>query len=139
MAVLSLSSCFRTVANVHSKVSMTSDLKSELDDLEVNKMDYDMKRSGEYIKSLRIQNGYTQSELSKAMNIDQSYLSRVESGIKGCSVDLFIQFSNFFHVSLDSLVFGPDADNFQQDERKSQLKADIAELIERLIQFQSEL
>ena len=102
-------------------------------------MDYDMKRSGKYIRHLRILNGYTQNELSKAMNIDQSYLSRVESGAKGCSVDLFIQFSNFFHVSLDSLVFGPDADNTQKDERKARLKADVAGLIEQLVQFQSKL
>lgn len=102
-------------------------------------MDYNMKRSGEYIKSLRIRSGYTQSELSKAMNIDQSYLSRVESGAKGCSVDLFIQFSNFFHVSLDSLVFGPGADNFQKENDRVQLKSDIAELIKQLVQFQSQL
>lgn len=139
MAVLSFPACFCTVASVHSKVSVTSDLKPKLDDLEVNKMDYDMKRSGEYIRSLRIQNGYTQSELSKVMNIDQSYLSRVESGAKGCSVDMFIQFSNFFHVSLDSLIFGPKVDNTPKDERKAQLKTDVAELIERLIRFQLEL
>ena len=66
-------------------------------------MNYDMKRSGVYIQNLRIQNGYTQNELAKAMDIDQSFLSRIEAGQKGCSVDLFIQFSEFFHVSLDAL------------------------------------
>lgn len=102
-------------------------------------MDYNMKQSGEYIKSLRIRNGYTQSGLSKAMNIDQSYLSRIESGAKGCSVDLFIQFSNFFHVSLDSLVFGPEVENSHKENDRVQLKSDIAELIKRLIQLQSQL
>ena len=102
-------------------------------------MDYNMKRSGEYIKSLRIQNGYTQSGLSKAMNIDQSYLSRVESGTKGCSVDLLIQFSNFFHVSLDSLVFGPKMSNSSKEEYKTRLKSDVEELISQLIRFQSQL
>ena len=53
-------------------------------------MNYDMKRSGAYIQNLRIQNGYTQNEFAKAMNIDQSFLSRIETGQKGCSVDLFI-------------------------------------------------
>lgn len=102
-------------------------------------MDYNMKRSGEYIKSLRIQSGYTQSGLSKAMNIDQSYLSRVESGAKGCSVDLLIQFSDFFHVSLDSLVFGPEMSNSSKEEYKTRLKSDVAELISQLIRFQSQL
>ena len=66
-------------------------------------MNYDMKRSGAYIQNLRAQRGYTQNELAKAMNINQSSLSRIELGAKGCSVDLFIQLSEFFHVSLDEL------------------------------------
>ena len=53
-------------------------------------MNYDTKRSGAYIQNLRIQHGYTQGQMAKALNMDRSYLSRVESGAKGCSVDLFI-------------------------------------------------
>ena len=54
-------------------------------------------------------------------------------------MDLFIQFSNFFHVSLDSLVFGPEADNSQKKKDIVQLKSDIAELIKQLIRLQSQL
>ena len=60
-------------------------------------MNYDTKRSGAYIQSLRIQHGYTQGQMAKALNMDRSYLSRIESGAKGCSVDLFIQLSEFLH------------------------------------------
>lgn len=67
-------------------------------------MSYNMKRSGAYIQNLRIQSGYTQHDLAKVMNIDQSFLSRIESGTKGCSVDIFIQFAEIFHVSLDALI-----------------------------------
>jgi len=69
-------------------------------------MNYDTKRSGAYIQSLRIQHGYTQGQMAKALNMDRSYLSRIESGAKGCSVDLFIQLSEFFHISMDSLILG---------------------------------
>ena len=102
-------------------------------------MNYDMKRSGAYIQKLRIQNGYSQNELARAMNLNQSSLSRIELGNKGCSVDLFIQFSEFFHVSLDALILGMEPDIPQESERNVRLKADIADLIDRLAQLKEQL
>lgn len=102
-------------------------------------MNYDMKRSGAYIQNLRIQKGYTQGQMAKALNMDRSYLSRIESGVKGCSVDLFIQLSEFFHVSLDALILGMEPDIPQESERNVRLKADIADLIDRLAQLKEQL
>lgn len=73
-------------------------------------MHYDTKKSGERIRQLRIHSGYTQEALAQELNIDRSLLSHVESGKKGCSVDLLIQLSFFFKVSIDYLVLG-DAHN----------------------------
>lgn len=102
-------------------------------------MNYDMKRSGAYIQNLRIQYGYTQEELSRAVNIDRSFLSRIESGKKGCSVDLFIQLAEFFCVSLDELILGPEIRCRHFAESREQLNADIAALVEHLKLFQSQL
>lgn len=102
-------------------------------------MNYDMKRSGAYIQNLRVQNGYTQGQMAKALNMDRSYLSRIESGAKGCSVDLFIQLSEFFHVPIDSLILGMERDDVLEHEGKVRLKKEIAELIDRLAIFQSHL
>ena len=102
-------------------------------------MNYDMKRSGAYIQNLRIQKGYTQGQMAKALNMDRSYLSRIESGAKGCSVDLFIQLSEFFHVSIDSLILGMEQDDVLKHGSKVQLKKEIAELIDRLTTFQAHL
>lgn len=102
-------------------------------------MNYDMKRSGAYIRNLRIQNGYTQGELAQALNMDRSFLSRIEAGRKGCSVDLFVQFSECFQVSLDVLILGTEPDNVPKGKSKAQLKADIAGLIDRLTLFQQQL
>ena len=88
-------------------------------------MNYDMKRSGAYIQNLRIRNGYSQNELARAMSINQGSLSRIEFGRKGCSVDLFIQFSEFFHVSLDALILGMEPDATLEAERNKRLKAEI--------------
>ena len=102
-------------------------------------MNYNMKRSGAYIQTLRIRNGYTQNELAKAMNINQSSLSRIEFGSKGCSVDLFIQLSEFFHVSLDALILGMDRNTLQETGRNTHLKADITKLIDQLTILKEQL
>ena len=99
-------------------------------------MYYDMEKSGARIQQLRIQNGYTQEELAEKLHIGQGFLSRVESGRKGCSVDLFIQFSEVFHVSLDVLILGSEAETI---DTRMQLKANIAGLIDQLSQFQRQL
>lgn len=102
-------------------------------------MNYDTKRSGAYIQRLRIQHGYTQGQMAKALNMDRSYLSRIESGAKGCSVDLFIQLSEFFHVSMDSLILGMERENALEHKSMVQLKKEIAELIDRLTTLQANL
>ncbi len=102
-------------------------------------MNYDMKRSGMYIQRLRIRNGSTQTERARIMNINQSFLSRIEAGNKGCSVDMFIQFSEFFHVPLDALIFGMEPDRPQETERNMRLKADITELIDQLALLKAQL
>lgn len=102
-------------------------------------MNYDTKRSGAYIQNLRIQNGYTQGQMATALNMDRSHLSRIESGTKGCSVDLFIQLSEFFHVSMDSLILGIDRDNTLKSENATQLKKEITILIDHLTTLQTHL
>ena len=102
-------------------------------------MNYDMKRSGAYIQNLRIRSGYSQNELARAMNINQGSLSRIEFGRKGCSVDLFIQFSEFFHVSLDALILGMEPDATLEAERNKRLKAEITKLIDQLMLLKEHL
>lgn len=87
-------------------------------------MDYDMRKSGERIHQLRLQAGYTQSELASKLNIDRSFLSHIESGKRGCSVDLLVQFSKLFGVSLDYLALGKDT--FSMREKIEDLIAHLA-------------
>ena len=53
-------------------------------------MIYDIVKSGERIRQLRKQHKYTQEKLAKILNVDRSFYSRIESGQKGCSVDLLV-------------------------------------------------
>ena len=98
-------------------------------------MTYNIKQSGERIRQLRIQSGCTQEKLAKELNIDRSLLSHVEAGKRGCSVDLFVRFSNYFNGSLDLLILGKD----QPVQDQQRLKADIVELIDRLEEFKGKL
>lgn len=101
-------------------------------------MAYDIKQSGERIRQLRIQSGYTQEKLAGALNIDRSLLSHIEAGKRGCSVDLFIQLSGFFDVSLDLLILGKQPTASDKSD-KTILKSDIAELIRHLEAFKEKL
>ena len=99
-------------------------------------MHYDVKQSGTRIRLLRIQSRYTQEELAKLLNIDRSFLSSIESGKKGCSVDLFIQLAAFFQISLDELILGAKHD---VSYSKEQVKYSIYKLIDHMECFKSSL
>ncbi len=102
-------------------------------------MYYDMEKSGDRIRQLRMKSGFTQEKAAEALNVDRSFYSRIESGKKGCSIDLFIQLSELFQVSLDYLVLGRYPGALPESADKLQLKADIAALIEHLEQFDASL
>ena len=95
-------------------------------------MSYDMKQSGERIRHLRIKNGLTQEKTANLLNIDQSFYGRIETGKKGCSVDLFIQLSALFGVSLDYLVLGKVLGDLPEEADLAQLKTDIDDLVDQL-------
>ena len=99
-------------------------------------MHYDMRQSGARIRFLRKQNGYTQEELARLLSIDRSFLSGIESGKKGCSVDLFIQLAGFFHISLDDLILGKEHTGTSSKEK---VKECISALIDHLESFKSSL
>lgn len=102
-------------------------------------MAYDIKGSGARIRQLRIQNGYTQEKLAEALNVDQSYYGRIETGKRGCPVDLFIQLSDLFGVSLDYLIRGRFSGNLPGGADVEQLKSGIENLVEQLERFKTSL
>ena len=87
-------------------------------------MQYDLVRSGTTIRQLRIQNGYTQENLAKMLNIDRSFFSYIESGKRGCSVDLLL---------------GSTQDCVLRRAEFNRLKADMENLIIHLEMFKSSL
>ena len=62
-------------------------------------MYYNTKASGARIRELRIAKNFTQDDLAEHMNVSNGYISFIESGKRGCSVDVLIALSNLFGVS----------------------------------------
>lgn len=102
-------------------------------------MSYDIAESGKRIHQLRVQKGYTQEKVARALNIDRSFYGRIESGKKGCSVDFLIRLSDFFAVSLDYLVLGKNPSTVLSTQVREYLKADAAKLISQLEEFVSKI
>ena len=102
-------------------------------------MGYDMKQSGKRIRQLRMTQGYTQEEVAEQLNMDRSYYSRLESGKRGCSVDMLVHLSTLFNVSLDYLVFSEDRRSITAATDRLQLKMDIVTLMQHLEKFKEAL
>ena len=102
-------------------------------------MTYNTEISGDRIRQLRIKSGLTQEKVATALGIDQSFYGRIETGKKGCSVDLFIQLSALYDVSLDFLILGKFIGNLSKEADMAQLKADIGDLIVHLERFRQSL
>ena len=80
-----------------------------------------------------------QENLAKMLNIDRSFFSYIESGKRGCSVDLLVQLSELFGVSLDYLILGSTQDCVLRRAEFNRLKADMENLIIHLEMFKSSL
>ena len=102
-------------------------------------MNYNMEECGSRIRQLRIQNGLTQEEIAETLNIDRSFYNRIEAGKKGCSIDLFVQLSELFGVSLDYLIVGRYLCTAQGGLDMARLKEDISELVCCLERFKEKL
>ena len=79
---------------------------------------FDTKACGSRIRELRRRCGITQEALAKAMNITDVHLRRLESGVRGPSIELLIEFAAYFQVSLDYLMIGKES---REDEIKDEL------------------
>lgn len=95
-------------------------------------MHYDMEKSGERIRQLRIKSGYTQEKIAGLLNVDRSFYSRIEAGKSGCTVDLFVLLSELFNVSLDYLILGRYNKDLVKDVERSLLRGLIEDLIDHL-------
>ena len=69
-------------------------------------MRFDPVEFGKRIKSLREKREFTQMQLAEQMNISYEHIRSIETGRRVCTIDLMVEFTVLFQVSLDYLVMG---------------------------------
>ncbi len=74
-------------------------------------MNYDILEIGRRIQRLRKERELTQEQMSERLNISTVHLAKIEAGKRGCSLDILIDITMIFGISLDYLVFGKVSDN----------------------------
>ena len=52
--------------------------------------------------------GLTQDQMAEILGLSVDHIRRIESGKRGCSIDLLTELASYFGVSLDYLVLGKD-------------------------------
>lgn len=79
-------------------------------------LNYNMEETAKRLRTLRVQQGYTQEAAAERLGVERSHLSRMERGQKGCSLELLVRLAQLYGVSLDYLLLGPDwADHWSGD------------------------
>ena len=69
-------------------------------------MRFDPVECGKRIKALREEKSLTQMELAEQICITTDHLRAIERGRRACSIDLLVDLSLFFEVTLDHLILG---------------------------------
>ena len=95
-------------------------------------MTFDVESCGARIKGLRLKNGLTQEKLAEDMNITDVHLRRLESGIRAGSIELLIEFVEYFHVSLDYLILGKGGRTDEVREELNVLKERVEHIMNLL-------
>ena len=88
-------------------------------------MRFDPVECGQRIKSLREEKGLTQMQLAEQTRITTDPLQAIERGRRACSIDLLVDLSLFFEVTLDHLVLGRTSAN-------KTIRAEVLQAIEIL-------
>lgn len=63
-----------------------------------------MQKFGEKLRALRTQRGLTTRELGSILDVDQSYITRMESGKRHPNIVMAIKIADIFDVTVDQLV-----------------------------------
>ena len=104
-------------------------------------MYYDVQKSAERIRDLRTGSNLAQSEAAEKMGFSLSGYRKLEQAQNGGSIDSLIMVADYYHISLDYLVYGEERDYITSlsegltDSQKRVVRATIASLIQNIKKF----
>ncbi|MCC8105971.1 MAG: helix-turn-helix domain-containing protein [Clostridiales bacterium] len=81
-------------------------------------MYFDAKEFGQRLGRLRRAKGLSQALLAEKLNNSRSHVSHMEVGTDSPSIDLLIDLSEFFQVSLDYLILGKQEKDIGKEKEK---------------------
>ena len=68
------------------------------------------------LRSLRKANNLTQEDMSQILHVQRQTYCNYEAGIRTPSLDSLIMLAQYFHVTLDSILYPNDSDFVKQSE-----------------------
>lgn len=90
------------------------------------------KEIGQRIRILRKEKRLSQLELANRLDINIDHLSRIENGNKGMSLDLLTEFSKYFSVSTDYILFGNKKNTEEIKEMIAIIQSKLKEIERKL-------
>lgn len=78
-------------------------------------MGFDYEQFGDRVRALRKERDITQAELASVLNVESHYISRIERGLSGCSIEIIIVLSKVLGVSIDYLVVGKEYSSIKEE------------------------
>ncbi len=95
-------------------------------------MYFDQEAFGKRLRGLREEKGLSQETLAEKLNISKYHYGSMERGIRGCSIDLLLDLSDFFHVSTDYLLLGRSADRNKEAETLLAIRESLKSLLQTM-------
>lgn len=71
---------------------------------------FDPFQFGKRLQNIRKAHGITQEELADRLSVDRNHITRMERGIRVCSIDLLVEVAALLDVSTDYLLVGTATD-----------------------------
>ncbi len=71
-------------------------------------MYFDAIKFGKRISELRKRHRISQERMAEMLNMSRAHLAHIEIGQRSCSIDLMMDISAYFDVSLDYLITGEE-------------------------------
>lgn len=65
---------------------------------------FNTKEFGRRVKSLRLTKGLSQDQLAEALNTTMTHLSKLETGVRGPSLQIVLSLHEYFDVSTDYIL-----------------------------------
>lgn len=77
-----------------------------MDDRKTLLQSFDPRSFGNRLQSARKARGFTQEDLAERLRVDRNHITRMERGIRVCSIDLLVEIAGLLDVSTDYLLSG---------------------------------